>query len=219
MARVVAVLLFLICSRSASAQSSFINGLTHQGYDITADLPGSQQIRNIGSKRDGAGMCVFSAIEMAALHCGLEEMRGWRNWCAANYKGGGWPAKVDKCLADWFHAKQLAPIGYVQYQGRDPAKILDLIDKTGRMGCMTYGYSPRYGGPIQHMTNCVMFREKYAVVLDNNFPGEDRYEWMERKELVRRTIYPNASAWVFCWTPAAPPPSPRNLKPPSVPRP
>ncbi len=210
MIRAAAMLLLLSLTTLGFGQNSFINGLTHEGFDITADLPGSQQIRNIGSKRDGAGMCVFSSIEMAALHAGLEQMRGWRNWCAAKYDGGGWPEKVDQTLAAWFKEKALSPIPYVQYQGKEPGKVLDLIDKTGRMACITYGYSPRYGGPIQHMTCCVMFRGKYGVVLDNNFPGEDRYEWCLRTELLRRTIYPNTSAWVFAWLPPGPPPSPRN---------
>ena len=31
------------------SQSSFINGITHNGETITCDLPGSQHIQNIGS--------------------------------------------------------------------------------------------------------------------------------------------------------------------------
>jgi hypothetical protein len=55
-----------------------------------------------------------------------------------------------------------------------------------------------------------MFKADYGVVLDNNFPGEDRYEWVTRPELIRRTIYPNRSAWVFVWLHQGPPPSPKN---------
>lgn len=197
------------------AQTSFINGLSHDGVSITADLPGNQHIRNIGSKIDDAGMCVFSSIEMAALHAGLEQMRGWRDWCAARYPGGGWPEKVDRCLADWFKAKNIAPIPYLNADGLNSAKvaeILDLCDKTGRMACSTYGYSPRYGQRIQHMVCFPAFKDKYGVVLDNNFPGETAYEWVQRKELVRRSIYPNPSAWIFVWLHQGPPPSPRNLR-------
>lgn len=204
------LLLLPLIGLAQSGASSFINGVTHDGQSITCDLPGNQHIKNIGSRIDSAGMCVFSSIEMSALYQGLEQMRGWRNWCAQNYRGGGWPEKVDSCLAAWFKTKNIAPLPYIQYQGRNPENILDLCEKTGRMASMTYGYSPRYGGPIQHMVCNVMFRQNYGVVLDNNFPGEDRYEWVTRQELVRRTIYPNKSAWVFVWVAAPPPPSPRN---------
>lgn len=206
------VLLALSVPTLGFSQSSFINGLTHNGETITCDLPGSQHIQNIGSKVNGAGMCVFSSIEMAALYSGLEQMRGWRNWCATSMKGGGWPERVDDYLAKWFTAKNLAPIPYIQYEGKNPEAVLDLCDKTGRMAGITYGYSPRYGTSIQHMTNAVMFKGDFGVVLDNNFPGEDRYEWVARKELIRRTIYPNNSAWVFVWLHQGPPPSPRNKK-------
>ncbi len=205
----------------ADSHNSFINGIVHGGESITCDLPGSQQIRNIDSKiptinRRGkktySGMCVFTSIEMAALYSGLEQMRGFRDWCAENYEGGGWPDKVDECLKAYFTAKGIAPIRYIQYEGADPEKILDLCEKTGRMASMRYGYSPRYGEPIQHMVNLVMFRNDYGVVLDNNFIGEDRYEWVARKELLRRSVYPNKVAWVFAWLPPGPPPSPRNKK-------
>lgn len=216
---VVALLLpiLLMIAEPAYAQKSFINGIVHGNDTITVDLPGSQQFQNIGSKipsgpkRDHLGMCVFSAIEMSALACGLEQMRGWRNWCAEKYEGGGWPEKVDLCLRDWFTAKGIPPIPYIQYEGKDPASFMALCEKTRRPFGMTYGYSPRYGGrSIQHMVTGVMFRNNYGVVLDNNFPGEDRYEWVERDEFIRRTIYPNKSAWLFAWLPPAPPLSPRN---------
>ncbi len=203
--------ILLLLPQTAQAQKSFINGIVHGEYTLTVDLPGSQQFQNIGSKRDGAGMCVFSAIEMAGLACGLEQMRGWRNWCAEKYAGGGWPEKVDVTLRDWFAYKSIPPIPYIQYEGKDPAPFMDMCEKTRRPFGMTYGYSPRYGRSIQHMVTGVMFRDKYGVVLDNNFPGEDRYEWVERDEFVRRTIYPNRQAWLFCWLPPPPPLSPRNL--------
>lgn len=211
--------LLLIPPVVSAQSSSFINGLSHDGQDVTCDLPGSQQIGNIGSKVSShdqfgrpyqAGMCVFTAIEMAAIHSGLEQMRGFRNWVAERYEGGGYPEKVDQCLKDYFEAHNMAPIRYVQYQGTSPDVVLKLCDKTGRMACMTYGYSPRYGRSVQHMVNGVGFK-KYGIVLDNNYIGEDRMEWMLTKEIVRRSIYPNRSAWIFVWCAPPPPPSPRNL--------
>jgi hypothetical protein len=47
-------------------------------------------------------------------------------------------------------------------------------------------------------------------VLDNNFIGEQSYEWMDRAELVKRIKHPNGRAWVFVWLMAAPPLPPFN---------
>lgn len=207
------LLLFPVTVGAATPSKSFINGLTNDGVNITCDLPAAQQMKNIGSKLDDAGMCVFTAIEMAARYAGLEQMRGWRDWCAAKYDGGGWPDKVDQCLADWFKEKGLAPIPYLNAQGLDKTKVrelLSLCNKTRRFASFTYGYSPRYGQYIQHMSNVVMFSDKYGVVLDNNFIGENKYEWVQTDELVRRAIVPNKSAWIFVWLHQGPPPSPRN---------
>lgn len=202
---------------------STVAGPVCEGQELTVDLAPEQQIRNIGSKIDGLGMCVFSAIEMGARAQGLEAMRGWRDWCAARYPGGGFPDKVDKLLAAWFQEKHLAPIPYYQYEGNDPAPILTLIDKTGRMACLTYGWSPRYGQRIAHMVCAPAFRGQKAAVLDNNFVAKRRadgawdegiYEWMSREELCRRARLQmnggQGAAWVFCWLTPSAPPSARN---------
>lgn len=191
-------------------KSSWVNGVTHDGESITCDLPNEEHIRNIGSKIDGSGMCVYSSIEMAARYQGLEEMRGWRDWCAAKYPGGGYPQKVEKLLEAWGKAKGIAVPPYMQYEGNDPGPLLELIDRTNRMASFTYGYSPRYGSYVPHMTNGIHY-QRYGVVLDNNFIGDKQYEWMLAPELVRRTrLQPGmrvGSAWVFVWlTPGAPPP-------------
>lgn len=201
------LLLALVAAAPLVAQTSFVNGPSHEGLELTCDLPEAEHIKNIGSKIDGAGMCVMSSIEMAARFDGLEQLRGLRDWCA-QFPGGGYPAKVDEQLAKFFKEKGIAPVPYMQYEGNSPEKILDLIDRTGRMACITYGYSPRYGQRISHMTCCAMFRGKWGVVLDNNFIGDSQYEWVERAELVRRIKI--GSAWVFVWLSPPSPPSPKN---------
>jgi hypothetical protein len=47
---------------------------------------------------------------------------------------------------------------------------------------VNYGYSPRYKSKISHMVDCVHMTDKWAAILDNNFPGEDQYEWMAPDE-------------------------------------
>src|SRR5262249_1613552 len=99
---------------------------------------------------------------------------------------------------------------YLQYQGRDPRPLLEAIDRTGRMACMTYGYGPRYGGTIAHMVCCVKFSGEWAVGLDNNFPGEEASGWLSFDEMLRRIQYPTGAAWVFVWLTPPPPPIPHN---------
>ena len=209
----ITTLLAVACAAPILAQrgGSAVAGRAYEGEELAADLPGREHIKNIGSRLDGAGMCVFSSVEMAARWQGLESFRGWRDWCAQNYRGGGYPSKVDALVKVWCQKKGIAIPPYVQYEGRDPKPILELCDRTGRMACITYGYSPRYGGgTIYHMTCCPKFGGRWAVCLDNNFPGEDRYEWMMLDEMVRRVKHPGGSAWVFAWLAPAPPPCPRN---------
>lgn len=190
---------------------SQIAGRTFGGNNLDCDLPGGLHIRNIGSKVDGAGMCVMSSIEMAALYCGREEYRGLRDWCA-NERGGGTPKKVDAQLAAFCEAKKLPKPQYLQYEGPDCGKLVEAVIASGRMACITYGYSPRYKplSSINHMVCAVKLSGGAGVVLDNNFPGEDAYEWMESAELVRRISYPRRDGWVFVWLFAPPPPSPKN---------
>lgn len=217
MRRLAIACFFLFCPFVFSGDS-FVNGRANSGEELTVDLPGNRQMKNIGSKLDGAGMCVFTSIEMAADWAGMPEWKGFRDWCAAKYPGGGYPSKVDKLLADYAKAKGLTVPKYLQYEGSDPDSIMGLIDKTGRCACITYGYSPRYGGAIAHMVCCVKYNGRYGVVLDNNFPGETSYEWMDRAELVRRIkVSPDrhgrqvpSNAWVFVWLPNPPPPPPHN---------
>ncbi len=192
------------------AASSFVGGRQHAGEVLDCDLPGTEQFKNIGSYVNGAGMCVMSSIEMAARLQGMEEMRGLRDWCAKE-PGGGYPSKVVRQI-DAFCKKKGIPVPpYVQYEGPAPGPVIAAACRSGRMPCITYGTSPRYGGmPIAHMTCMPKYSGQFAVCLDNNFPGEDKYEWMSLAEADRRVTYPGKSGWVFVWLTAPPPPSPRN---------
>lgn len=191
---------------------SFVNSNVHNGEAVSCDYPPEQHMTNTSSH--GLGMCVMTSIEMAALWAGLEQYRGLRNWCAAQEEGGGHPQKVDRQLAAYCKAKGLPAPRYLQYEGADPGPILDLCAKTSRMACITYGYSPRYGGQISHMVCCPHVSGSFGVVMDNNFIGgvdrEHLYEWMPRQELLRRMGYPSGKAWVFVWTAPGPPPRPSN---------
>lgn len=200
----------------AADRASWAGGRTHAGENLDVDLPEAEHITNIGSHVDGLGMCVMSSIEMSFRWAGVEEMRGLRDWCARE-PGGGYPAKVDKQIAAFCRSRGIPVPKYVQYEGPDPGPVIEAALKSGRMAAITYGWSPRYKDEdgviltyIAHMTNCVKFSGRFAAVLDNNFPGEGRYEWMDREELVRRCKFPQSSGWVFVALNPPPPPSPRN---------
>lgn len=191
-------------------QSSTVDGPIHQGQELTVDLPHAEHMRNIGSRRDGAGMCVMSSIEMAARWAGMEEYRGLRDWCA-NEPGGAYPGKVDDQLKRFALAKGLPAPKYIQYEGPSPENLLELCRRTGRMVCCTYGRSPRYGrGSIAHMVCCPHHTSEWSAILDNNFPGSDSYEWMSPKEAVSRMKHPGMNAWLFVWLAPTPPPPPKN---------
>jgi hypothetical protein len=117
---------------------------------------------------------------------------------------------VDRQLQAFCAARKFSMPQYLQYEGPRPEPVLEQCERTGRMACITYGYSPRYGGTIAHMVCCVKYGGRWAVCLDNNFPGEQSYEWMSQEELVRRLKHPSGSGWVFVWLAPPPPPVPHN---------
>lgn len=210
-----ALAFLLLLPASLNSQSSIVNGRSHQGEELTVDLPGPEHMRNIGSYRDGLGMCVMSSIEMAARWAGLEEYRGLRDWCARE-GGGAFPEKVDRQLAAYAKAKGLPAPRYVQYQGPNPEPILELCRRTGRLACVTYGRSPRYRGTISHMVCCPHFGPRFAAILDNNFPCETSYEWMSPAEAIARMKYPGRNAWVFVWLAPTPMQDSRKASPPGA---
>ena len=189
--------------RNALSQVSQVGGRTSPDgkEEITIDLPGNEHLKNCGGV-DGLGLCVFTSL--------AHEGRWQNNPTIANLqatmkseKGGGWPEKVDQML------KKHAPgTAYVQYSGNDPA-ILKLALHTGRMPCVTYGYSPRYAKNIAHMVNLVHLSERWTCVLDNNFPGENAYEWMTPAEFLRRWKL-GGGGWTIILLDAPPPPIPTN---------
>jgi len=202
---------------------SSIGGKSYQGEEITVDLPLERMIANIGSKVDGAGMCVTTSIEQAGDYQRVPAIKGFRDWCA-KFPGGGYPEKVEQQIKQYFVEKQTPEPGYLQYTGPDPEALLDLIDRTGRTACVAYGYSPRYGGPINHMVHLAKCSGKYAAVVDNNVFGgvkndeSSRYEWMSREELISRMKTQanrfrqpvKCDAWVFVWLESPPPAVPFN---------
>src|SRR5207248_11482706 len=195
--RPLTLVLLLFAAGVASAGDSKIAGRHSPDgkEEIALDLPASQHLRNkVGT--DGLGLCVWTSITMSGDWCNEDALRTLQQQMTRE-KGGGWPERVDEVLP------RLAPgVRYVQYSGRDPG-IIQAAIRSGRMPCVTYGYSPRYVGPrnpggrIAHMVDCVHYSAAWVAVLDNNFPGDDQYEWMKPDEFQRRWMLGNPNGgWV-----------------------
>jgi hypothetical protein len=208
----VLMIVLLLLPASGDAASSQIGGKTSPDgkEEILCDLPGSEHLKNTGGMGrggpgTGAGLCVFTSIEHAGRYQNEPGLIGLQKKMT-NEPGGGYPDKVDAMLA-----KYAPKVVYVQYTGKD-VSLLKLAMKTSRMVSVTYGYSPRYGGPIAHMVNLVHLTDKWAAVLDNNFPGENAYEWMPPDEFYRRWTAgsQDRSGWCVILLNPPPPPFPHN---------
>jgi hypothetical protein len=169
--------------------------------EVTCDLPVSERMRNTGG-RDGAGLCVFTSVQNAARYQNETRLV---NFQAAMRKepGGGYPQKVDAMIAKYGKGTL-----YLQYEGKDPA-VLRATLATGRMPSVTYnGHDPHYRGSIAHMVNLIHLDERWAVVLDNNFVGEQELVWLSPADFLQRWRG-NGSGWAVVLLAPPPPPVPR----------
>jgi hypothetical protein len=216
----------LLAGQSSGFGPSWVGGKTHDGETVAADCPVAYISQNIGSKIDGAGMCVDTSVETQAKYLGLDEIRGFRDYWASAEGGGNTPTGLVRQLKSWATRKGIDEPKYLQYTGPDPVALLDLCGRTERGCAIAYGYSPRYGRAINHMVFCPHPRgPKFGAVADNNVFGgltpeePKRYEWMGRDELVKRMKTQadrngravNADAWVFTFLEPPPPPSPKQF--------
>lgn len=193
----------------AGLLSASVGGkLSPTGKEIDADLPDSQQLANVGGS-DGAGLCVFTSVTHAARFQHVKALEDFQAWMR-KYPGGGWPDKLAQKIKQISAEKGLPEPKFVQAEGSE-AELLPLIEailKSNRMACITYSYSPsgRYGGrKIAHMVNCIYLDKNHACVLDNNYPGTAKLEWITRAEL-GKTLTGGRSGWVFALLDPGPPP-------------
>lgn len=177
--------------------------------EIICDLPAQEHLKNKGGS-DGAGLCVFTSIDHAARWQAVEQLIGFRDWMT-KHKGGGWPEKVDDMVGRICKERGVPVPDYIQVEGRDLG-ILKLACKTGRMPSVTYERSPtgRYGGKkIAHMVSLPHADDRWFCILDNNYPGTDKYEWMTPEEF-GKVCY--GSGWSVILLDPPPPPPPRNMR-------
>jgi hypothetical protein len=102
---------------------------------------------------------------------------------------------------------------YIQLEGGK--EIFDILRSAlagGRMIGVTYSFSPtgRYNGQrISHMVNLVHLDERSACILDNNYIGTDKLEWITVDEFAK-TFTGGRSGWAVILLNAGPPVFPWN---------
>jgi inorganic pyrophosphatase len=196
----------LICAQERTDYTAKVSGRTSpDGKPIQCDLPGSLHLHNCGGS-DGAGLCVPTSITHAARWQGIEVLQDFQNYMK-QFPGGGWPDKVDRYIKKICTEKGVPVPSYVHVTEMD----LDFVRRctaTSRFVCNTYCISPtgRYNGrPISHMVNTPHADDKWFAVLDNNYEGEDNYEWMSTEEY-KRTVSCGGKPWFLVFLTHGPPP-------------
>jgi hypothetical protein len=183
------------------------------GVEIDVDLPAEHHLRNKGGS-DGAGLCVFTSIDHAARWQRVDALIGFRDYMT-KFPGGGYPEKVKQYVSKLSKSRNLPEPAYIQIFGavEDDLKILEAACKSGRFPSITYGISPtgRYGGRrIAHMVSmphCDLEKGEFCV-LDNNHPGIDAYEWMNKTEFIRAYTSGGRAGWSVILLDNGPPPVP-----------
>jgi hypothetical protein len=190
------------------AQAKVGGDTAPDGTAVQIDLPADKQMHNVGGS-DGAGLCVFTSINHAAIWQNVVVLKDFQKWMRSK-PGGGYPDKVDRMISQKCKEARVEAPQFIQVEGSD-LEVIKLACATGRMPCVTYGFSPsgRYGGQrISHMVNCVHADGKNYAVLDNNFPEE--LEWLSEQEFSR--AYSFDGGWTIVLLNPGPPPPPRNMR-------
>ncbi|HMP03578.1 MAG TPA: hypothetical protein PKC45_13860 [Gemmatales bacterium] len=193
------------------AEITLVGGPRHpDGTEVDADLPADRHQRNAAG-RDGAGLCVFTAIGMAADWAHERHLVDFRDYMR-QHPGGGYPEKVTTFIRRLCAERGQPEPLYLQVQGHELELLAEAV-AGGHLPCVTYGQSPtgRYQGqPIAHMVNLVAARagtQRLWAILDNNFPGT--IEWMTEAEF-HRAYTRLGTGWAVILLGAGPPPIPWN---------
>jgi hypothetical protein len=204
----------LVCLGLGGAEPAQIGGPVHpDGTPVDLDLPADRHQENAVG-RDGAGLCVFTAIGMAADWAQERALIDLRDYMR-QHPGGGYPEKVTAFIRRRCQELGVPEPSYLQVQGQD-LEILAQAVAGGHLACVTYCQSPsgRYlGRRIAHMVNLVAARagpRRWWAVLDNNFPGT--IEWMTEEQF-RQAYTGLGTGWSVILLSPGPPPVPWNRLP------
>lgn len=177
--------------------------------EIHCDLPAEQMLKNKGGS-DGSGLCVFTSCDHSARFQEIPGLIGFRDWMT-KYPGGGYPDKLKQKIAQICKERGVAVPDYIQLQGKgEIIPVLKAACESGRMPAVTYSFSPtgRYGGKrISHMVSLAFLADSWACILDNNFPGPDKLEWISTTDFLR-TFTGGSNGWAVIFATPGPPPFP-----------
>lgn len=193
------------------------------GTRAVVDIPKDQHIMNVGGS-DGAGLCVYTSVELGARWQNAAGALGLRKF-AEGRPGGSYPEKLESDLKTFAARNKITLPPYVQHTGGDDA-FLDLCFATRRSPGITYaGFDGFYDAGVAHMVSGAHLDARLGAIIDNNRPGS--WVWMTRKQLLNRwkgkkddgsdilvpvrdgfrTVwYPVGGGWAFVWLTPPPPP-------------
>jgi hypothetical protein len=190
-----------------------VGGPRHaDGTELMLDLPASLHQRNAGGS-NGAGLCVYASARHSGHWHDDPAMRGLFDWMK-RHPGGSYPEKFDRTMAQFCKEKSLPLPKYLNVENADLA-LLQKACAAGLMPGVTYSRSPteRYAGrTIDHMVSLVHADERWFVILDNNHPGADQYEWMSLAEAKRALPTRQGNIWAIIPLQPGPPPVPVNRR-------
>lgn len=180
--------------------------------EIRIDLPGTMHRHNVSSR--GQGCCTHTSVHHAALWQNVPVLQEFPKWVQAKrLPGGTWPGEMAKRIKAICQEKGMPEPHWMQVEGgKETLELIRAALASGRFPCVTYSFSPtgRYGGGrISHMVNVSHLDDKWAAVLDNNYPGDTKYEWMSVADFLK-TYTGGRNGWTLILLDAGPPPLPWN---------
>lgn len=198
---------------SLAGRQASVGGNVHEdGTEIHCDLPGAYHRRNTSSW--GLGNCVFTSIGHSAEWHNVPALREFAKWIVEKgIPGGGHPDKVDDLIPKMAADRGLPTPPYLNVTSGD-IELLKRACQAGYLVAVTYSKSPtgRYGGgKISHMVSLVHADDRHFVILDNNYPGVDAYEWVTPEEF-QKTCQLGGNYWAVILLNAPPPPVPTNRR-------
>lgn len=177
------------------------------GTAAVCDIPARLHMRNTGGMGlrgpgTGAGLCVFTSVEIDANWACVEALYGFQKWMKSK-PGGGSPPKLAAMIAAYCRERGVPEPAYVQHTGGDE-QFLDLAVKTRRPVGVTYsGEDDYYSGPVDHMVSLVHLDASAACIVDNNRPGV--FVWMSRAAFLQRWRA-RGGGWAVALLDSPPPP-------------
>ncbi len=184
------------------------------GTAVDAWLPAGLHMKNVGGS-DGAGLCVFTSIEMVARATNIRTLFGFQDWMKKR-PGGGWPEKVNDMIDKFCKERNLPKPVFFHVEANDLPTLKKAL-QSGRPIGITYSYSPtrRYGG--QRIAHMVMLSAAGAgsgpdgkgwwCINDNNFPGT--WEWMSESQFLS-VASGGGRLWACIFQAPTYPPAPLN---------